>query len=81
MCVEENILQENTWLLPKERGKEEGRKDDHKIRERRNKKKRRKEENGKKGKERKVYQMVSASLFLIAAKVAGRFLETAELVP
>ena len=39
-----------------------------------------KKETENKGKE-KGYQMASASLFFIAAKVAGTFLETAESVP
>ena len=39
-------------------------------------KKRKQEETENKGKE-KGYQMASASLFFIAAKVAGTFLETA----
>ena len=43
-------------------------------------KKRKQEETENKGKE-KGYQMASASLFFIAAKVAGTFLETAESVP
>lgn len=43
---------------------------------RQGKKRKRKEKGGERG-----YQMVSASLFFILAKVAGRFLETAEPVP
>lgn len=64
------------------RGKEEGRKDHHKRRESKGKKRKagKEEKKKRKGGER-GYQMVSASLFFILAKVAGRFLETAEPVP
>ena len=45
------------------------------------KKKEGKKRQKRKEKKKKGYQMVSASLFFTAAKVAGTFLETAESVP